>query len=247
MRPVGALEKRVGLPAQGKSNMNVFLRSAASVPAVALLALGGCASPRDSIKVSTATTARPQPIESQAEHPTGAIFRPRGNLLLFEDRKPRAIGDVLTIQINETLNASQSASSNTEKKTNLTAKLPGVRGVIGMAVNGLNTTASSDNAFNGTGATSSSGLFTGTITVTVIEVLANGNLMVAGEKQIGIRENSEILRFSGVVDPALIQPGNFVSSTQVADARLDYRGGGNIEQAQIQGWLGRFFNSWSPF
>jgi flagellar L-ring protein precursor FlgH len=227
--------------------MTVCIRSVAWPAVAALLALAGCATPRDSIKVSMATTARPQPIESQADHPSGAIFRPRGNMLLFEDRKPRAIGDVLTIQINETLNASQSATSNTEKKSNLTAKLPGVKGVVGLAINGLNTSASSDNAFNGAGATSSSGAFTGTITVTVIEVLANGNLMVAGEKQIGIRENSEILRFSGVVDPALIQPGNFVSSTQIADARLDYRGGGNIEQAQIQGWFGRFFNSWSPF
>jgi flagellar L-ring protein FlgH len=233
--------------AQRDSNMTVFIRFVVWPAVAALLALAGCATPRDSIKVSMATTAKPQPIESQADHPSGAIFRPRGNLLLFEDRKPRAIGDVLTIQINETLNASQSATSNTDKKSNLTAKLPGVKGVVGLAINGLNTSASSENAFNGAGATSSSGAFTGTITVTVIEVLANGNLMVAGEKQIGIRENSEILRFSGVVDPALIQPGNFVSSTQIADVRLDYRGGGNIEQAQIQGWFGRFFNSWSPF
>jgi flagellar L-ring protein precursor FlgH len=223
-----------------------LLRTAALVPAAALLALAGCASPRDQIHVAT-TTARPQPMESQAEHPTGSIFRPRGNMLLFEDYRPRMVGDVLTIQINETLNASQSATSNTEKKTNLTAVIPKIKGVFGMGLNGLNTTATTDNAFNGTGATSSSGVFTGVITVTVIEVLPNGNLMVAGEKQIGIRENSEILRFSGVVNPVLIQPGNLVSSTQVADARLDYRGGGNIEQAQIQGWLGRFFNSWSPF
>jgi flagellar L-ring protein precursor FlgH len=225
--------------------MSIPFRLAASA-ASALCLLGGCASPRDQIRVATATSARPQPSEA-AEHPTGAIFRQRGNLLLFEDYRPRMVGDLLTIQINETLNASQSASSNTEKKTNATAAIPGFSGVAGLALKGLNTTAASDNAFNGTGATSSSGVFTGTITVTVIEVLANGNLVVAGEKQIGIRENSEVLKFSGVVNPALIQPGNLVSSTQVADARLDYRGGGNIEQAQIQGWLGRFFNSWSPF
>jgi len=213
---------------------------------LAACALGGCASPRDSIKVAR-TTALPQPIESPEEHPTGAIFRPQGTLLLFQDRRPRAIGDLLTIQLNETTNASQSATSNTEKKTAATAVIPAVKGILGMGINGLNTTASSDNAFNGTGATTSSGAFTGTITVTVIEVLSNGNLRVAGEKQIGIRENSEVLRFSGVIDPALIQPGSVISSTQIADARLDYRGGGNIEQAQIQGWLGRFFNSWSPF
>jgi flagellar L-ring protein precursor FlgH len=217
-----------------------------SVAAAALLALGGCASPRDQIKVAT-TTARPQPLDSPGDHPTGAIFRSRGNMLLFEDYRPRMVGDVLTIQINETLNASQSASSNTEKKAALTAVIPKIKGVLGMGLNGLNTTAATDNSFNGTGATTSSGAFTGTITVTVIEVLPNGNLLVAGEKQIGIRENSEILRFSGVVNPVLIQPGNLVSSAQIADARLDYRGGGNIEQAQIQGWLGRFFNSWSPF
>ena len=227
--------------------MNCFIRCAGWPALAALLILAGCATPRDSIKVSTATTARPVPIDAQTDHPTGAIFRPRGNLLLFEDRKPRAIGDLLTIQINETLNASQSATSNTEKKTNASLALPGIKGVLGHGLNALNTTASADNKFDGTGATTSTGAFTGTITVTVIEVLANGNLMVAGEKQIGIRENSEVLRFSGVVDPALIQPGNVVSSTQISDARLDYRGGGNIEQAQIQGWLGRFFNSWSPF
>jgi flagellar L-ring protein FlgH len=230
--------------------MERFTRQAALAALAALavmLALAGCASPRDAIKVSSATTARPTAIDAQAEHPTGSIFRPRGNLLLFEDRKPRAVGDLLTIQINETLNASQSATSNTDKKTSATAVLPGIKGVLGHGLNALNTSASADNAFNGTGATTSTGVFTGTITVTVIEVLANGNLVVAGEKQIGIRENSEMLRFSGVVDPALIQPGNVLSSTQIADARLDYRGGGNIEQAQIQGWLGRFVNSWSPF
>lgn len=225
--------------------MHLSLRSR-WLPAATLLALAGCASPRDEIKVDV-TTARPQQIEARADHASGAIFRERGNLLLFEDYRPRLVGDVLTIQINETLNASQSATSNTEKKTNLTATIPKIRGVFGFGINGLNTTAATDNAFNGTGATTSADLFTGTITVTVIEVLPNGNLKVAGEKQIGVRQNSEVLRFSGVVNPVLIQAGNVVSSTQVADARLDYRGGGNIEQAQIQGWLGRFFNSWSPF
>jgi flagellar L-ring protein precursor FlgH len=209
--------------------------------------LVACAAPRAPVAANAPTTARPLAYDPLAATPTGGIFRANGSMFLFEDRKPRVVGDLLTIQINENLNASQTANSSSEKKTSITATLPKITGVLGAGMNGLNLNAGGDNAYNGTGQTASSGLFTGTITVTVIEVLANGNLMVAGEKQIGIRQNSETLRLSGVIDPAFIQPGNLISSTQVADVRLDYRGGGYIEEAQIQGWLGRAFNSWSPF
>lgn len=214
--------------------------------AAALLA--ACtAAPRAPVALRAPTTARAQAFDPNRVTPTGGIFHQENASFLFEDRKPREIGDLLTIQINENLNASQSANSNTEKKTATTATLPKITGLLGMGVNGLNLNAGSDNNFTGTGATASTNVFTGTITVTVVEVLPNGNLMVAGEKQIGISQNSEVLKLSGVIDPTFIQPGNTVSSTQVADVRLDYRGGGNVEEAQIQGWLGRFFNSWAPF
>ena len=217
--------------------------------AAALLAaaLCSCAAPRLPVAANAPSTAKPLAYDPQATAPTGAIFRPSNNVYLFEDRKPRGVGDLLTVQLNENLNASQTANSSTEKKNSVAAVLPAITGVFGHNLNGLNLNASGDNAFNGTGQTASSGAFTGTITVTVVEVLANGNLMIAGEKQIGIRENSEVLKLSGVIDPTFIQPGNLISSTQLADVRLDYRGGGNIEEAQIQGWLGRFFNSWAPF
>ncbi|SPE19390.1 flagellar protein of basal-body outer-membrane L ring [Burkholderiales bacterium] len=221
-------------------------RGAGAIVAAVVL-LCSCAAPRAPVAPNAPITARPHPYDPLAAAPTGAIFRPNNVVYLFEDRKPRVVGDLLTIQINENTNASQTANSSTEKKTSTVATLPKITGVLGHNVNGLNLSASGDNAYNGTGQTASTGVFTGTITVTVIEVLANGNLVVAGDKQIGIRQNSDSLRFTGVVDPALIQPGNIISSTQVADARLDYRGGGYIEEAQIQGWLGRFFNSWSPF
>jgi flagellar L-ring protein precursor FlgH len=209
--------------------------------------LAGCAAPRHPVSVGMQTTARPEQPAANGGVPTGGIFTPAGYRPLFEDRKPRYVGDILTIQINERLNASQRANSASERSSEFEATLPRVRGVLGTNINGLNASASTSNTFEGKGETASSNLFTGTITVTVIEVLANGNLRVAGEKQIGIRQNSETLRFSGIVNAAQIQPGNVVSSTQVADARLDYRGGGYIEEAQIQGWLARFFNSVSPF
>ena len=81
----------------------------------------------------------------------------------------------------------------------------------------------------------------------MIEVLPNGNLVVSGEKQIGIAHNSETLRFSGVVSPATILAGNTVTSTQVADARIDYRGSGYIDEAQVMGFLARFFLTILPF
>ena len=207
----------------------------------------GCAASRHPVSAGMQMTARPELPAQAAGVPTGAIYQVAGYRPLFEDRKPRYVGDILTIQINERLNASQKANSSSERTSEIEAKIPGVSGVFGRRLNGLDAKASAANSFDGKGETASSNLFTGAITVTVIEVLANGNLRVAGEKQIGIRQNSEVLRFSGVIDPAQIQPGNLVSSTQVADARLDYRGGGYIEEAQIQGWLSRFFNSWSPF
>jgi flagellar L-ring protein precursor FlgH len=219
-----------------------------AVAVMALWTLAACtAAPRAPVALHAPTTARAQAFDPNRVTPTGGIFHQENASFLFEDRKPREIGDLLTIQINENLNASQTGNSNAEKKTTTTATLPKITGLLGMGVNGVNLNAASDNNFTGTGATASTNAFTGAITVTVVEVLPNGNLMVAGEKQIGISRNSETLKLSGVIDPTFIQPGNIVNSTQVADVRLDVRGGGNIEEAQIQGWLGRFFNSWAPF
>jgi flagellar L-ring protein precursor FlgH len=232
---------------QHKNGRHAARGSAGSAALLMAALLSACAAPRSPVAMNAPTTARPQPYDPLAAAPTGAIFRANNNVFLFEDRKPRAVGDLLTIQINENLNASQTANSSTEKKSSTSTSLPKVTGLLGSKINGVSLTASGDNAYNGTGQTASTGVFTGTISVTVIEVLANGNLVIAGEKQIGVRQNSETLRLSGVIDPAFIQPGNTISSAQIADVRLDYRGGGYIEEAQTQGWLGRVFNSWSPF
>mgnify|MGYP003332853604 CR=1 FL=1 len=88
---------------------------------------------------------------------------------------------------------------------------------------------------------------TSTITVTVIEVYPNGNLLVSGEKQIGLKEGEEFIRFSGVVNPMNITASNTVQSTQVADARIEYRGNGQVDSAQVMGWLAKFFLTFLPF
>lgn len=81
----------------------------------------------------------------------------------------------------------------------------------------------------------------------MIQLLANGNLRVVGEKQIAINQGTEYIRFSGVVNPRTINGNNTVNSMQVADARIEYVGDGYINEAQNMGWLQRFFLNVSPF
>lgn len=100
--------------------------------------------------------------------------------------------------------------------------------------------------FNGKGGPNASNTFSGTLTVTVDQVLVNGNLHVVGEKQIAINQGTEFIRFSGVVNPRTISGSNTVPSTQVADARIEYVGNGYINEAQNMGWLQRFFLNLSP-
>jgi flagellar L-ring protein precursor FlgH len=106
---------------------------------------------------------------------------------------------------------------------------------------------SSANTFEGKGNTENTNTFSGSITATVIEVLPNGHLVVSGEKQVGVNQNVDVLRFSGTVDPRNIQSGSVVSSTQVANARIQSRGRGAQDEAQTVGWLSRFFLSVLPF
>lgn len=92
--------------------------------------------------------------------------------------------------------------------------------------------------------------FTGTITVTVVEVLPNGNLLVGGEKQMAINQSNGYIRLSGVVDPTTITTtttGYTVQSTQVADAHIDYKDADNLDTSQIMTVLGRAFRSFLPF
>jgi flagellar L-ring protein precursor FlgH len=198
-------------------------------------------------------SARPVPSPAPAEA-NGSIYRGTQQagggyryMPLFEDRRPRNVGDTLVIVINEKTNASKKSSSGASRTGAVSASVPVVQGLPGKSFQGASLSAESSNVFNGKGESQSNNDFTGTITVTVIEVLPNGNLLVSGEKQIGINQGSEFIRFSGVVNPATIVNGNTVSSVQVADARLEYRSNGYIDEAQVMGWLARFFLSFLPF
>jgi flagellar L-ring protein precursor FlgH len=215
-------------------------------PVVLGLGLAGCAqlsTPRvDVLEPSTVRPPQPQ-IPAVAN---GAIFQAAQHRPLFEDRRARNVGDVLTIVIAEKTSARQSSSSKVDRSGKIDAAISAAPLVNAGQLGRLNARGASSNSMNGSGETGSDNAFAGTITVTVVEVLANGNLVVSGDKQVGINQVVETLRFSGVISPVTILPGNTVNSTQVADARLQVRGRGDIDRAQTSGWLARFFMSFSP-
>jgi len=205
--------------------------------------------PPEPIVIGPTTAPPPAPVVP-APRPNGSIYQPTsyGNYPLFEDRRPRNIGDIVTIVLNERTNAAKNASTNTTRTGSAGLDIGAAPGVISSWFNDhQNAQVSGSNTAKGSGASAANNVFTGTITTTVIGVLPNGNLQVAGEKQIAINRGSEHVRFSGVVDPRSITGSNTVSSTQVADARIEYRSKGVIDEAQTMGWLQRFFLIASPF
>src|SRR5262249_10871347 len=138
-------------------------------------------------------------------------------------------------------NTSSKRTSDNNFAVNNVSKLPG-KSFLGAGLG-----ATSDFEFSGEGASASNNTVNGTLTVTVVNVLPNGNLVVSGEKQIGINQGSEFIRVSGVVNPAYITFANSINSVQLADARVEYRANGQIENAQQMGWLARFFLNVLPF
>jgi flagellar L-ring protein precursor FlgH len=214
--------------------------------AAAAFALAGCNAtlfPRvDVADTSPVEPAAPEPVRAS----NGAIFQLASYRPLFEDHRARHVGDILVIRIEEKISASQSANSTVEKSGTLDASISALPGVPAKAfVNGT-ATASSSNTFEGKGSTDASNVFSGTVTATVTRVLPNGHLVISAEKQIGVNSNVDVLRFSGQVDPRSIKPGNTVSSTQVANVRLEHRGRGAQAEAQVIGWLARVFLNLLP-
>jgi flagellar L-ring protein precursor FlgH len=199
------------------------------------------------------TTAIHQPMSVRPEARTnsaatnGSIYNVANARPLFEDRRARYIGDIITINIAENTAAAKKSETKADRAYDGSLSTPTISGLPFKTLQGRTFAANSSTTFDGSGQNTSSNNFTGTLTVTVIDVYPNGNLLVSGEKQIGLKEGEEFIRFSGVVNPNTITASNTVQSTQVADARIEYKANGFIDSAQVMGWLGRFFLSVLPF
>lgn len=205
------------------------------------LALAGCSTTPTSI-VQRPTSVRPM-VQDMPAPASGAIYQAASFRPMFEDRRGRHIGDMLTIAIVEKTAAVKAGASSGNKSGSVSFAAPAIaQGRLGgtVAANAANKFSDGDNQ-------SASNTFTGTIGVTVTEVLPNGNLIVSGEKQVAMNKGVEFIRFSGMVNPDTIQTGNTVSSTQVADARVEYRTNSQIDRAEMTAMASRFFQSLLPF
>jgi len=207
--------------------------------------LAGCVTTVPPTAVHQPMTIRPEARESLAAV-NGSIYSTTSARPLFEDRRARFVGDIITINIAEKVQASKKSGTTSERTQSISAGIPTLDGVPFKGLSNLNISANDSNKFNGKGENSSTADFTSTITVTVIEVLPNGNLLVSGEKQIGLKQGEEFIRFSGVVNPNTITTANTVTSTQVADARIEYKANGFLDDSQVMGWLGKFFLTFLP-
>jgi flagellar L-ring protein precursor FlgH len=205
-----------------------------------------------------AACATHAPIDEEQEWPdlpppppqNGAIYQAGYDVALFENATARRVGDIVTIHLVESTNASKSSSTSTSKASSL--DLPGPtlfgRPVTKNGVPILDTALDHKSSFDGAGDSKQSNQLTGDITVAIVKRLPNGNLVVRGQKWIGINQGREYIRIQGVVRAIDIQPDNSIESTKVGNASISYGGTGALNDANAQSWLTRFFNSpWMPF
>ncbi len=206
--------------------------------------LAACSSVPDSI-IQQPSNIAPRQVRTPPP-PNGAIFQTSAYRPIFEDRQARMVGDILTVAISEKTSATKSADDVGSKTGSSNSSISKLLQVPASTLAGLGAVGSTSNKFEDKGTASSSNTFSGTITVTVIDVQPNGNLVVSGEKQIAFDKGIEFVRFSGVVSPTTIAAGNVVSSTQVADARFEYRTNSRIDKTELMSKLARFFLSIAP-
>jgi len=216
--------------------------SAAALACIALL--GGCTVAGD-IRPYPALAPMQPLVAPMAEPSAGAIYAAGPGLNLYGDRRARDVGDLLTITLVESTTASTTANTTISKDSSIGIGSPTLFGAP-VTLGGkdiLSASASGERDFAGKGNSAQSNKLQGSVTVTVIQRLPNGNLVVQGQKNLRLNQGDELVQIQGIVRAADIAPDNTIASSKVADARIAYGGRGAVAQSNAMGWLGRFFNS----
>ena len=219
--------------------MNIFKLSALMIIAAVI---SGCESlPKRDPDFSPVQASDLRPPQQN----TGSIYQAGYDVRLFENRVARRIGDILTIVLTENTKAKKQSSLDAAKDNSISVTAPTLWGVASQALLGhdLETSMKSSHRFQGEGQAQQNNTLTGNISVTVVQVLPNGNLKIRGEKRVTLNDGNEYVRLSGIVRPEDIAVDNTIPSTQVADATIMYTGDGSVADSSKVGWLARFFLS----
>ena len=175
----------------------------------------------------------------------GALFRPYMANSLYSDVTARRVGDIITVTLRANTAASKTADTTTAKSTGVDVQpITGLGGdTINLGSQSIQFGLNSSNDFTGNAQANQSNSLSGAISVTVVDVMPNQNLVIRGEKWLTLNQGDEYIRLTGIIRPADISPENEIVSTKIANARIQYSGTGSFARAQEKGWLTRFFSS----
>ena len=217
-------------------------------------ALGGCSTYVSQLEGQAFEPVDPAVNLASEKLSNGAIFRSGQSGLFATDQRARRVGDILTVTFNEIFAATKAQTAASSKADAFAVTLPtGLPNILtggfdkDAGGNGAGLTAGTNRTFSGAGNAAQSNSFTGSLAVTVIRVFPNGNMEVAGQKEITLNNGNEYVRVKGIVRPEDISATNIVSSTRLADAQIRYTGSGHLSDSSKPGWLSQFMRAISPF
>lgn len=227
--------------------LNTAFRWPALLMGVWTVLLAGCSSPPPVVAGPLIVPPNNPPMYVERVR-TGSIYQASfsSGTLFSSYRRPHNIGDVIKVSISETVSATRTLTTDTSRANTSATKGPGDsrsgNALIDFFGN-VDASASGSDTYKGSGATTNSSTFTGTMAATVINVLPNGHLLVAGERKIALNGGTSMLRFSGIVDPQFIAAGNTIDSENVVNARLELAGEGDVNDAASRNWLQRLLTN----
>ena len=208
---------------------------------VLLTALQGCAS-REPVLSTLSPSPDFAPVyplaKDQTAPATGGIYGNRQSDAWFGRGRNYQVGDLITVLLNESTQADRSQKTDISRDASNTALPSGTNLLLGNIhpiLDGLNVNAAKTIS-SGKGTAAQGASLTGSVTVTVTEILANGNLVVRGEKKLGLSEGTEVIQVAGVIRPQDIGPNGTVQSLRLANAQIAYRGTGDLASASKPGW-----------
>ena len=230
--------------------MTGMLSKLTSITAICMTFLSGCAG------IESRTHPAYAPLEPiiyttppESVSPASLYSEQRG-LSLFADTRARAVGDIITVMLMESTQASKNADTALSRDSGITVAPPTIFGRANPDFSAdrfrgltLEQNVASESEFSGNGTSSQSNSLNGAIAVQVARVLPNGNLMVQGEKWLALNRGEEFIQLRGIVRPQDVSSTNTISSMMIADARISYGGTGVIDRANTPGWFSKFFNS----